>query len=216
MGIEEFKRYCDTESVLSREINDRNIKSVYHFTSIENAISILNRGIHCKTLLEKNKNIYLKNDELRLDGLPQYISLSISYPNYKMLYKYNSKPDVRMFIIELSPSILFRPENRFYETNAANGVFKDNYRSNSIEDFQRMFTYNRNNDIASQYTADSQAEIMVPLKIPSQYFTNFHFKCQDDYELFCYLLKDNSVSVLPNCFINNDLFNFSYGNNIWR
>lgn len=205
----------DLQLRINNSIVKKGIQSVYHFSSLDNAPLIINQGLFSRKSLDIFEVSYSWNDDHRYDNKSSYISLSISYPNYKMLYKYYKGHNTPMFIIELSPSVLLRPESLFFETNAANARFKSHIRTGSLEDFERMFL-NRGNSPIPPYTADCQAEVMVPDYIPSSYFTKFHFKDQNDYNKFCHILNKFNVSIPSNCFIWPYLFDYQVGENLWN
>lgn len=205
--------YLSNESKIITEIKRRNIKNVYHFTSLENAVSIVQNGLLSVAVLSARNYSFDKNDELRLDQKLSFISLSITYPNYKMLYKYSK--DKTMFFIRLNPSILLRPGNIFFETNAAHSKFKSNKRSNNHEDFSRMFRHNRLDSIPLHYAADFQAEVMSPLYIPSIYIKNFVFANKSDLNLFNQKLNEVNLKHPIKCLVEADLFNYQFGEDIW-
>lgn len=205
----------DLQLRINDSIAKKGIQSVFHFSSLDNAPSIINQGLFSRQILDTSNLLYSWNDDYRYDNKLSHISLSISYPNYKMLYKYNKGSNTPMFIIELSPAVLLRPGNLFFETNAANAKFKNLIRTGSLEDFERMFSLNRRNNLPLQYTADFQAEVMVPHYIPSSYFTKFHFKDQNEYNEFCLILTESNVPVPGNCFIWPYLFDYQEGENLW-
>lgn len=77
------RQRADENSIRSL-IAERNIPCLVHFTQIENISSILQNGILPRTLLAPG---YHFNDEMRLDGFSESISLSISFPNWQMFYR---------------------------------------------------------------------------------------------------------------------------------
>ena len=69
----------------------KNIDAIYHFTHKSNLSSILEYGILTRTNLNNMKLRYEFNDQMRLDGVLDSISLSFSHPNFKMFYKYRKQ-----------------------------------------------------------------------------------------------------------------------------
>ena len=59
------------------------VNYLVHFTPIDNLLSIMNKGICPRSYLSNIRT----TDEYRLDGLLDAISFSISFPNYRMLWK---------------------------------------------------------------------------------------------------------------------------------
>lgn len=64
-------------------IQQRNIRSLFHFTHSDNLTSILDNGLMSRSELDNENNEYNYNDEERIDGHPDAICLSVSYPNAK-------------------------------------------------------------------------------------------------------------------------------------
>lgn len=67
----------------------RNISSLYHFSHLSNLRSIFKSGIISRQRLEEGGHRFHYNDELRLEGVRDAISLSLGEVNKKMLYKYS-------------------------------------------------------------------------------------------------------------------------------
>lgn len=151
-------------------ISRRNIKTLIHFTRIENLDNILRKGIVPRSGLEDGSYIY--NDSLRLDGKFDYSCLSIGFPNDKMFYKLRvDNSDAEWAVIGISPQILINYECLFYPCNAASHTVKsaciNHYKG--AEAFDNMFQ-NENS-----YPQDVQAEVMVKGVIDARYITGFAF-----------------------------------------
>ena len=69
-------------------LQNRGVKHLYHFTNIDNLSSILRHGILSVNKLRSNGIKYFYNDPNRYDGNPDAISISISFPNSKLFYKF--------------------------------------------------------------------------------------------------------------------------------
>ena len=68
-------------------IKRRNITELCHFTRVSNYESIMKYGLCSRAYLESHDVLSAEySDELRLDGYIDAISLSVSFPNYKMFY----------------------------------------------------------------------------------------------------------------------------------
>ncbi len=68
--------------------NKRGITTVIHFTRVENLANILAYGLLSRSELDSRDIEYVFNDWQRIDRYPNAISTSISFPNYKMFYRY--------------------------------------------------------------------------------------------------------------------------------
>ncbi len=172
MSIEEF-------------INKRAIKSLYHFTALGNLQSILDNGLLSVTSLQENNIGYYYNDELRLEKKLNAICVSISFPNYKMFYKYRKKYDeLQWCVIELDPSILYEKKCLFCETNAANSneISKNDYEKNDINALNKLFyddKYMKDQGLDLNIPTDPQAEVLVLNNIEPQYIKSLNFEVRE-------------------------------------
>lgn len=163
-------------------IQQRNIRSLFHFTHSDNLTSILDNGLMSRSELDNENNEYNCNDEERIDGHPDAICLSVSYPNAKMFYKYRCLKPGDWVILEINPSVLWAKDCAFYPTNAAsnNVRFINLDLMKGAEAFSALFSENvfgiqRDVNLPSEYTTDVQAEILVFEKIPTSYIiSTFH------------------------------------------
>ena len=105
---------------------ERGIETLVHFTRFENLESILNKGLMSRKELEKwdSENQPVFNDSQRLDQCPDSISLSISFPNYKMFFPYRQKNTAKWAVILLKPDILWEMDCAFCMDNAASSLIR--------------------------------------------------------------------------------------------
>ncbi|MFM5202670.1 MULTISPECIES: DarT ssDNA thymidine ADP-ribosyltransferase family protein [Aeromonas] len=107
-------------------VMEREIPFLLHFTQVTNLSSILKHGLYS---IDKTKECGITpniNDYLRLDNRLNGISVSIAYPNAKMLYKYRiENPNVDWAIIAIDPSILWMKDCAFCKKNAATKYIRD-------------------------------------------------------------------------------------------
>lgn len=88
-------------------IKCKKINALYHFTHKGNLPSILSKGLLTKKTLEEQNIEYKYNDEKRLDGIKDSISLSFSHPNWKMFYKYRAMIGLEDWVVlKISPELL--------------------------------------------------------------------------------------------------------------
>lgn len=108
-----------------RICRERGVEELLHFTSIDNLGTIVKYGLLSRDDLERMKIKYEYNDKKRLEGMRNAISLSVSFPNYKMFFKCRNydedgNPKERTFVvISISKSILWELSCIFCPTNAA-------------------------------------------------------------------------------------------------
>ena len=175
----------------------KNIDAIYHFTHKSNLPSILEYGILTRTNLNKMNLRYNFNDQMRLDGVLDSISLSFSHPNFKMFYKYRKQTsDDDWVVFKISPLLLCGRERSisnglvdfnylnkavFCHTNAASNKI----RNVSIEErmtcnaFLEMFESPIGRSLPT-YTYDNQAEILYLGDIPVDFIEEIYINHQDE------------------------------------
>ncbi len=79
-----YSKMCDKLDIM-KCIEKRKIKKLIHFTSVSNLESILKKGLLSREMLEEKNIKFECTDMQRYDGRKDCISLSIEYPNFKML-----------------------------------------------------------------------------------------------------------------------------------
>ena len=93
----------------------KNIDAIYHFTHKSNLSSILEYGILTRTNLNNMNLRYAFNDQIRLDGVLDSISLSFSHPNFKMFYKYRKQTsDDDWVVLKILPSLIVNALQKSY------------------------------------------------------------------------------------------------------
>lgn len=169
--LAEERRKKRADDIRAR-VDARKILHLVHFTPIANLESILEHGLKSRNALAGHK--YVFTDEYRSDGCLDWISLSVSFPNYKMFYaKKNSLKDVDEWaILLIKKEVLWELDCKFILTNAASfgiRIFRDEKWS-SVEAFEDMFGYVEHRiGIPDFYTTDPQAEVMIRDEVPSHY-----------------------------------------------
>lgn len=111
---------------MRKEIRDivkkREIGFLLHFTRIENLDSILTKGLLSTSRQDQEAIDSLRNDQLRIDGQPSSISLSLNHPNYKMFYRMRCEQEgTEWAVVCMKRSMLWNTECAFCPTNAASG-----------------------------------------------------------------------------------------------
>ncbi len=137
-------------NLFKQEIEKRNITELIHFTTFQNIYDIYKeKFIYSRKILDKIDkdepyryifDVVIKPDKLRLDNLTDYISLSIQYPNKRLL---NSKKleyqDEEWLIIGIKPDCIFYEDTIFSIENAASNRSKSFGINGSIQTFKDMF-----------------------------------------------------------------------------
>lgn len=168
---------------IKREIKSKGIVQLIHFTRYENIESIINNGIFTRDNLNENSFF---NDKLRLDGHRNSISVSVSFPNYKMFYKYRKNTDARGWVvIAISPDVLLDYDCAFCKHNAADLRVSTQSLDvlSSVKSFREMFledvneTGTRSSQRLKEFdTTDPQAEVLIFGDIPVKYILAIGFE----------------------------------------
>ena len=173
-----------------KEIADRNIRYLIHFTPTINLFSIFEQGrILSRALLEKfdinQTDIfdYIEfTDEIRFDD-KNYINLSVQYPNTFLFNRFRQKTasqsHISWCVLKIDPKYIYHIDTLFSITNAANGHDKNIIGiTGDIIKFRMLFSpsveivtsYNRRivkrAKLEPKYPTDEQAEILVKNEIP--------------------------------------------------
>lgn len=155
--------------MIEKEIRDRKITRLCHFTRSSKALHILSSetGLVAVDFLEKD--IYDANDELRMDGRTDCINCSIQYPNY--WYFKRVKDKVQLFpewvVLFINPELLLLDSTEFCFTNAA--YSRGAYIKKGTDAFRGMFADRVNGKWSRSRTdkmlpccpTDDQAEALI-------------------------------------------------------
>jgi len=109
----------ERENYIQAFANLKRIECLVHFTHISNLDSILRKGLVPRKYLSEEAPEARTNDQLRLDNHHDGNCLSISFPNYKMLFRYSNERRHEWAIISLKPEILWEYDCAFFKKNAA-------------------------------------------------------------------------------------------------
>jgi len=187
---------------ISASVHEKKIPYLVHFTPIVNLPSIIENGLLSRNHLPEGG--YIFTDEYRTDGWLDWISASISFPNYKMFYsKQNSLQGVDGWaVLIIQPEVLWELDCKYILTNAASSgirMFTDS-RWSSIEAFEDMFgNAEHRNNIPEYYTTDPQAEVMIRKEVPLRYIKVIAVRNKHERDRLSNL-NGFSVKVLPQLF----------------
>lgn len=180
------KHYSSGENEYKSIVEERDITRLIHFTKEKNLESIIRNGICVRDKFD-NYNVHpLVNDQIRLDGYLDATSLSVSFPNSKMFYKYRSmSPKDSWVVLMLSPSLLWEMDCAFCKHNAADARIRSRNKFDlmSPKSLRGMFDEipdfeSRENQALRIFDpTDVQAEVLVfgmidPSKIVGVAFSN--------------------------------------------
>ena len=175
-----------SKSKIKKEIqkicSDKNIEHLVHFTRVENLPTIMDKGLMSLQRLKESDQDFRFNDSLRLDNHTNTISISISFPNSKMFYKYRNK-NIRWewAVLLLKPDILWERPCLFCSTNAASSKMRwESGNFSKPEHLLNMFeeSFERTEYLEEHYTTDEQAEVLVKDFIPPENILKVVFEDQ--------------------------------------
>ncbi len=168
--IKSEKKLSKKQQEIKEYVENRGIDKLVHFTQYKNIESILRHGLKTRSDLDKLNMKYYFNDRMRLDKRENSISLSITYPNSQMLWKYSQNE--HCIILTLDPSILWEYDCAFCYTNAATTDITEAPLEilMSIGALKLMFKGGHINrelgSIRKDQPTDIQAEVLVLNNIP--------------------------------------------------
>lgn len=178
-------------------IRKHNVTSVYHFTNASNLESICRYGLMPKTILMDKKIRFCGSDDMRFDGCEDAISLSVSYPNGKMLYAKQCRLGGVWVIIELYPEVL-TGNCSFCPMNAAKTCMRQRNRGfKGAECFERLFA-----DSFSCYPADEQAEVLYFGSIPVSKIRRLIFKSEIEWYDYAFFMPGSIPISIDDSFFN--------------
>jgi hypothetical protein len=203
--IPKWKR--EQREKIRAEAQNRGIKYVVHFTQLNNVPIILQHGLLSRRELSKRGIPHLVNDENRFDEALEAISLSISFPNYRMFYRCREERATRWAVLKISADVLWECKCAFYYTNAANKEFRgtDLDKFQTLEAFEGMFASEikdvaRDPSIPDCWTTDPQAEVLVFEPIPAERVLAVCVETGEDKQTLARLCPGARIEVCPELF----------------
>lgn len=179
-------------SHIQAQAAERGIRHLVHFTRVANLPSIMSHGLLSVQESHQRGLTPLANDQLRLDGRNDAVSLSVSFPNAAMFYKYRQlHPQDRWVVLLLRPEILWTHDCAYCTHNAADRRVRSRpwLELTTDEAFQSMFAEapvgvrtRAAQRLGSPDPTDVQAEVLVRGHIASSLVVQMVFEHQDDLE----------------------------------
>lgn len=170
-------------SEIKKFVESRGIKSLIHFTKVENVPGILAYGLLGRQTIASKGLKAEFNDQYRYDNAADSVCASISFPNYKMFYSLQrNNPDKDWAVLRLDPKILWEIPCAYCFTNAASSEvtrFPIEERTR-FEALALMFedispNIKRNNlGIPDEYSTDPQAEVLILGSVDSRYILDIN------------------------------------------
>lgn len=171
---ENAKREKERIEKLLEIAKNHNIEYFVHFTRLENLDSIIQKGIITRSELNFKQINYQYTDENRFDNQLNTISLSVTFPNYKMLFfKMMKNPDAKWCVLLMKPESILKKRCAFNSQNAACSTMSGIDTTDRLqpEAFESMFNeivgeYNRSmlyfddKNTVDKFATDPQAEVL--------------------------------------------------------
>ena len=167
----------------------RDIKHLVHFTTLNFLDQLLVEGIFSTHKLKKEKKLdidYIITDPHRWDNKLNWVSTSISFPNYRMFFSkrqntYNLENLVGVtgwVILLLDARILWELKCGFTLDNAAT---REKI-SSSYKKFEQMFEKSNRRDpnLADKHPTNEQSEVLVEGFVPANYINTVVFDNKDE------------------------------------
>lgn len=192
-------------------IEEKGIKSLYHFTNVDNLDSISRHGLIPRSNLTLGNIPFHYNDEYRYDGCLNAVCMSIEFPNYKMFYSLRRRhPDYNWAVLKIDANVLVEFNCAYSWTNAADAatsgtsIEERKGKDAFLELFQDREGYPRRTtlDIPKYYPTNPQAEVLVFDTIPIRYISTLIFDKDT--------LTEEYRNLLP------DTFSFSTDSNMFK
>lgn len=173
-------------------LRQRGVNQLVHFTRLENMLSILAHGLFPVSRFPILPFAPLCNDNLRLDGHLDGVSLSVTHPNEALFYKHRrTNAGSRWAVIGIDPSILWRLPADLFLANAATlkggtVVPTKQYRKPLPEDFDRLFHEPTSGPSRAEMghtprdTTNPQSEVLIYGAIPTSAMQSVTVETQED------------------------------------
>ncbi|MGV0846765.1 DUF4433 domain-containing protein [Empedobacter falsenii] len=187
-----------------KEINEREIEYLIHFTPVINLLSMFEQEKILSRALLEQYDVYQTDildfieftDEIRFDD-KNYINTSISHPNSYLLKKFREKtadePHIYWCILKINPKFIYKDSTLFSVTNAANSYNKNITKvTGDIDKFRMLFdneikvvtSYNSRiiirDKLKNKYPTDEQAEVLIANEIPISDIIEVCFENEED------------------------------------
>lgn len=186
-----------------REIENREIEYLIHFTPTLNLYSILEQKKLMSRASLESLDIeqfdildYVQfTDDVRFDD-KNYLNLSLSAPNTFLFSKFRQKTandfTINWCVLKIDPKHIYDSGTLFAVTNAASSAAKRQYGiSGDIKKFRQLFleelninTFNgirnlKRGNIADKYPTDVQAEILIKDSLSSKSIISVCFQSEE-------------------------------------
>ena len=174
-NLDQHEVWSNRAAQIQQFCTERGITKLFHFTRIENLRSILREGLLSRETLDTRGQQYCFNDEYRLEGHKNAVCLSISFPNYKLFYKYRveSGNHIQWIVLHIDAKVLWRLDCAFFHTNAAasamTSISLDEHKEFNALEAMFLNAPEKRRALDNNEPTDPQAEILVFSPIPQNH-----------------------------------------------
>ena len=197
--------YENRNNELHQVVEKRQIEYFVHFTNAKNLENIFKYGLLSVREMQNRGIEYISNDRKRFDEKLGGISLSVSFPNYKMFYnKYQLHAEYDWAVLLIEPKQVLDLRCRFYAKNAASSQMQCKGTTMSlVEEFESMFLEDdaksrERMGIPTCFTTDPQAEILVFDDIPVSAIHSVCFENDTILRKYNHFMYGHGVKVCVN------------------
>ncbi|HBO4309895.1 TPA: DUF4433 domain-containing protein [Pseudomonas aeruginosa] len=164
------------------------VPKLVHFTRVANLPSIMQHGLYPMSEIDEIGVEPEINDNLRLDGHLDGISLSIAFPNCRMFYRLRQEnPTVDWVVLSIDPSVLWMKDCAFCRHNAADNRISQQplEQLKSVDAFRAMYEEieglepREDQRLYAYDPTDVQAEVLVFDVIEPHYIIGAAFQSLD-------------------------------------
>lgn len=183
-NLDDILYKSDPTQEIQAILQNRKIEYLVHFTKMSNLQNILVNGLIARDKIDDGSYFAFVNDPLRLDNHRDTISMSVSFPNYKMFFKYRKMSSDNWVVLLFDAKLLLLKKVYYCKHNAADrrirgqkvealmGAHAFSGMFDEIENMQSRQEQNlRIND-----PTDPQAEILVVGAIEPSYIRHICFE----------------------------------------
>ena len=194
-------------------VEERKIRSVVHFTRLENLASILENGLIPVSELKKYAMNFVNNDKNRYDYRKGCICTSLEYPNSWVMQRFmDNCKDSKWVIIVIDSCVLYENNCFFAEYNAAtkeiqkkinsmnspealNNLFKPVVEVNLSDGNKRVFDRRQWPMKIDCFPTSDQAEVLVEGRIVKEKIKTVFFMDRKDASKFRKKCNANNINV---------------------
>ena len=175
-----MKIRLDRAAQIRKICTQHGIRTLVHFTRVENLGRILQEGLLGRSLLETRGKPFLFNDPERVEGHKEAVCLSVSFPNYQVFSLYRKRTNARRWVVlVLDAKVLWELECAFCQENAAHHIAMEERKKPDALTGMFVAEYHAISRqvlrIPGNYPTHPQAEVLVFDRVPVQYLNAVHF-----------------------------------------